>query len=187
MQNMTEYPIIVSPAVTADIPQLERLVNEAYRGPVSKEGWTTEADLLTGVRITEAGLAEMLGKKNAMILKASAENGKLAGCVYLEKQDDDLYLGLITVSPQIQARGIGKKILRAAEAQATRLQCHRVTMGVISIRHELIAWYERRGYQKTGVTRPLPVDKKFVVSKEPFVLMEMAKTVDSRPQKAAGN
>ncbi len=172
---MTEQTISISRATTADIPQLETLVNEAYRGPVSRKGWTTEADLLTGIRTDEKGLREMIKKSGAMILKASSGEGMMVGCVYLEKQDTDLYLGLITVSPRIQARGIGKKILAAAEEEAIAQNCLRVTMGVISIRHELISWYERRGYSRTGVVKPLPVDKKFVISKEPFVLMEMAK------------
>ena len=38
-------------ATEDDVPALVRLVNSAYRGDSSRAGWTTEADLLGGVRI----------------------------------------------------------------------------------------------------------------------------------------
>lgn len=163
----------ISIATIADAPALTVLVNSAYRGESSKKGWTTEADLLGGIRTDEEGIREMLQKPNATILKYE-ESGQPVGCVYLEKQGDALYLGMLTVSPDIQAQGIGKKLMAAAEAHALTLACSRMTMTVITARHELIAWYERRGYQSTGEKKPFPNDPRFGLPKQPleFIVLE---------------
>src|SRR6476620_7545336 len=97
----------VTQATTDDIAALEKLVNSAYRGETSKKGWTTEAALLDGIRIDGESLHHMLHEKHAVILKA-ADKETLAGCVYLQKQGDKLYLGMLTVDPQLQNGGIGK-------------------------------------------------------------------------------
>ena len=147
----------ISPAHVQDAPALNRLVNSAYRGDSSRKGWTTEADLLGGIRTDEEGIEAMLQNSAATILKYE-EDGELLGCVYLEKKEDSLYLGMLTVSPDAQANGIGKQLLAAAERLAVEQQCRAVTMTVITVRHELIAWYQRRGYQPTGETKPFPMD-----------------------------
>jgi len=163
----------IGTATVADVPELNRLVNRAYRGDSSRQGWTTEADLLSGLRTTEADLYESLANPQAQILTYRAK-GRLLGCVYLEQQEAGLYLGLLTVSPDCQTNGIGKHLLGAAEGVAKGLGCQSVTMTVISQRHELIEWYERRGYRSTGVTKPFPADPRFGVSTQPltFIVME---------------
>jgi ribosomal protein S18 acetylase RimI-like enzyme len=88
-------------------------------------------------------------------------NGNIAGCVFLEKKKQRLYLGMLSVSPQIQAQGIGKKLLSAAEEYSRRVGCNYIEMTVISVRKELIAWYQRNGYVDTGKREPFPDDGKF--------------------------
>jgi len=151
----------ISQAVEQDAEELVHLINSAYRGESSKKGWTTEADLLDGIRIDEASILELLRKPGAVLLKSVNENDELVGCVYLQKQSDQLYLGMLTVSPELQAKGIGKQLLSAATAYAIQQHSSVITMNVISIRHELIAWYERHGYQQTGKTKPFAVDPRF--------------------------
>ena len=164
---------IITPATPADIPALNQLINSAYRGDSSRKGWTTEADLLDGIRTDEAGLLAMLGNPNATILTYTSDN-QLIGCVYLEKKGTDLYLGMLTVSPELQAAGIGRKLLEAAEDRARAQQCRAVTMTVIPQRTELIAWYQRRGYHPTGQTQPFPTGPQFGLPKEPlsFIVLE---------------
>ena len=163
----------ISPATDQDISELNWLVNRAYRGESSRKGWTTEADLLSGLRTDEEALRTMLQNPNVMILTYK-ESGQLLGCVYLEKKGDDLYLGMLTVSPDAQANGIGKQLLSASEQIAVNQHCRAVTMTVISQRHELIAWYNRRGYQPTGETQPFPDDPRFGLPTQPleFIVME---------------
>ena len=168
--------ISISPATEADIPALDNLVNSAYRGESSKKGWTTEADLLDGIRTNETSLWAMLQHPNAVILKYE-EASQLTGCVYLEQKGNALYLGMLTVSPEAQAGGIGKQLMAAAEQRAKDLHCRAITMTVITVRHELIAWYERRGYRATGETKPFPNDPNFGLPRQPLAFIVMEKEV----------
>src|ERR1700755_2615416 len=98
------------------------------------------------------------------MLKFTGDSGIIEGCVFLEKKGAKLYLGMLTVSPEIQARGIGKQLLQAATDFARQQHCTAIFMTVISVRDTLIAWYERHGYKKTGETKPFPIDTKFGVT-----------------------
>ena len=164
----------ISPATEQDVPTLNELVQSAYRGESSRRGWTTEADLLDGIRTDETGLKTMLANPQATILKYE-DAGQLIGCVYLEKKGECLYLGMLTVSPDAQAGGIGKQLMAAAEQVARDRNCRAMTMTVIPQRHELIAFYKRRGYRPTGETEPFPMDDpRFGLPKQPlsFIVME---------------
>jgi len=160
-----------------DVPQLNVLVNSAYRGETSKKGWTTEANLLDGIRIDEKTLTGYFDSPNIIILKNVDDNGVITGCVYLEVQSPKLYVGMFSVSPYVQAQGIGRALLEAAEAYARQLNCHTLTMTVISTRLELISWYERRGYHATGEIRPFHHDKQFGIPKAHIELIVMEKTL----------
>ena len=157
-----------------DLEELEELINSAYRGESSKKGWTTEADLLDGIRITADSLEKILANNNATLLQFTADNNCIQGCVYLEKKNNKMYLGMLTVSPLQQAKGIGKKLLLAAEEYAREHHTSVMQMTVISVREELIKWYERHGYKSTGVTQPFPADERFGIQKKPleFIIME---------------
>lgn len=161
-------------ATRADIPHLHRLVNSAYRGDSSRKGWTTEADFLDGIRVDQEGLLEMIENKNAVILLARLE-GKLAGCVYLLQQDRKTYLGMLTVDPLLQANGLGKKILAKSEEWARANNSDKIEMTVITLREELIHWYERNGYKKTGEKKPFPDDPRFGIPKQPLEFLVLQK------------
>ncbi len=161
-------------ATISDIPALNILINSAYRGETSKKGWTTEEHLLGGIRTDEANLTELFLKENATILKYTEKN-QIIGSVYLEQQDKKLYLGMLTVSPELQGCGIGKKLIQAAESFARNAKLKTISMTVISVRKELIAFYERRGYKNTGETKPFPMtEPKFGLPKQflEFIVME---------------
>ncbi|HEX8315781.1 MAG TPA: GNAT family N-acetyltransferase, partial [Flavisolibacter sp.] len=132
-------------AGSADIPLLNVLVNSAYRGETSRIGWTTEADLLDGIRTSEESLTTMLQKPGAVILVAEKE-GIIKGCVYLEKQGDALYLGMLTVNPELQGKGLGAQLMKASEEYAKTVRCRQIKMTVITSRDTLIAYYERKGF-----------------------------------------
>ena len=91
-----------------------------------------------------------------------------------ERNDHKIYLGMLTVSPALQDRGIGKKLLAAADEYAKQQHCSAIFMTVISVRSELIAWYERHGYKRTGETKPFPTDNRFGMTTQPleFVVLE---------------
>ena len=172
----------ITKASIADIPQLVTLINSAYRGEESKKGWTTEAELLEGKRINAEGLEKIINTPNAVILKCSNEEarpddpvgrGNIIGCVYLKKNENKMYLGMLTVSPRLQSGGIGKLILKASEEYAVENNCDAIEMTVISVRHELIAWYQRHGYHDTGKRSPFPDDPLSTKKQElEFITME---------------
>ena len=164
----------IKKATTDHIAALERLVNSAYRGESSRAGWTTEADLLGGVRITAAGLKALLENPDVTILIIEDSAGNIAGCVELKLEKDALYLGMLTVAPQLQNAGIGKKLLYAAEDWERKQARTKIRMTVITLRDTLIAWYLRHGYQPTGQKLPFPDDPKFGLPKQQleFIVLE---------------
>ncbi|MBI1344466.1 MAG: GNAT family N-acetyltransferase [Terrimonas sp.] len=172
--------IIVNPtnirfAEKKDIPELTALVNRAFRGELSRKGWTTEADFLEGdTRIDKNGLEEMLGKAGSTLLIYS-ENGQDAGCVYVQVQPGQLYLGMLTVDPLAQARGIGRKLMLAAEDHARSHGCQSIHMNVISLRTELIDWYLRQGYFRTGETKPFPNQPAYGIPNQPLEFIILRK------------
>lgn len=166
--------LTISKVTATDIDELVLLVNSAYRGDSSKKGWTTEAELLEGLRTDPHTLLEQINQSGHTILKAVNSNQELIACVSLEEKGNKLYLGMLTVKPTIQATGIGKQMLQTAESFAISRDLYCIEMTVISVRSELIAFYERRGYHLTGEKRDFPTDPKFGIKKQElaFVVLE---------------
>lgn len=168
---------MISIATLPDVPSLVQLINSAYRGEGSKQGWTTEADLIGGLRTDAEELQKIINKSDSVILKYVNEPDTLIGCVRLKKQDDKIYLGMLSVSPTLQAKGIGKQLLQAAEVYAQKENIPIIYMTVISVRPELIAWYERHGYQQTGEVIPFEPNEKFEILNRPLEFLVLEKAV----------
>lgn len=165
---------MITKATLADIPAINILINSAYRGETSKKGWTTEANLLEGKRTDEQELTELFFNAKNTILKYT-EKKQIIGCILLVKNEQQLYLGMLTVSPELQNSGIGKKLLAEAENHAKTLGLSSIIMTVISVREELIAWYKRHGYVDTGKREAFPESVLFsAISKKPleFIYLE---------------
>ena len=142
-----------------DIAALHALIESAFRGESSKQGWTHEADLLGGQRTDVATLAAIVADDGQVLLLAE-EDGELHGCVLVaDKAEGRAYLGMLTVRPDLQSAGLGGKLVDEAERLARDVIGARVMeMTVIKQRSELIAWYLRRGYADTGREEPFPLD-----------------------------
>lgn len=168
---------MIRSATLEDVDRVVALVESAYRGERSRKGWTTEADMLEGQR-TDAcevrAIIEAFPKQRVVLLE---EEGNVRACARLDDAEDHAYLGMIAVEPTLQAKGYGRTIIAEAEriagVELGRLAVH---MTVISIRHELIAWYERLGYRRTEATQPFPYgDARFGVPKRDdlvFIVLE---------------
>lgn len=143
----------ITPATTEDAEALGSLVNSAYRGDSSRLGWTTEADLLDGTRTDAAAIRDLIQTPGTTILKY-VQDEQLLGCIELRNDHGKLYLGMLTVSPYQQNKGLGKRLMKAAEEEAVRQQCTAIYMTVISVRKELIDWYTRQGFLPTGDRKP---------------------------------
>jgi ribosomal protein S18 acetylase RimI-like enzyme len=166
----------ISIADEIDIDSLVGLINNAYRGENSKNGWTSEADLFIGNKRTdETTVAHLIKRPGSVFLKYVNEDGILEGCVLLHKKDSRLYLGMFSVSPSVQGKGIGKKLLKTADDYAKEQACSTIFMTVISVREDLIAWYERHGYMKTEKVLPFPVDERFGTPTQPLEMLVLEK------------
>lgn len=154
--------IIFRAASVADIPAIVALVQSAYRGEASRAGWTTEADLLDGQRIDPEGVADVILRADSQVLLAERD-AKLLACAHVEKRGDVGYFGMFAVQPGLQGQGVGRCVLVEAERVArTQWRAACMTMTVIDVREDLIAWYERCGYRRTGEHTPFPYgDERF--------------------------
>ncbi|MFI0225247.1 GNAT family N-acetyltransferase [Streptomyces lydicus] len=149
-------------ALDADVPELVTLIESAYRGDTSRAGWTTEADLLEGQRTDPDGVAAVVNADSGRLLIAERD-GELIACCQLEHRGDHAYFGMFAVRPELQGGGLGKIIIAEAERTAVETWGAReMRMTVIRQRAELVAWYERRGYRRTGQFTPFPYgDERF--------------------------
>jgi len=149
-------------AAVADAAEIAALVNTSYRGETSRQGWTTEADLLDGLRVNAGDVQRLIQPEQGAIASAillCIIGGEIVATVCLEKIADAAHIGMFAVNPAMQGYGIGKQLLAYAESYARQhWAVNRFLMHVINVRHELIAFYERRGYRRTGVLEPFPVN-----------------------------
>lgn len=163
-------PTTFRAATVADAAAIVVLVESAYRGDVSKQGWTTEADFLEGQRTDPDSVAELIARDHSRVLLAF-RGEQLVCCCHIERLQQDGknvgYFGMFAVDPSLQGGGVGKQVLAEAERVAREdWHCSEMQMTVITIRDSLIAWYERRGYVRTGVLKPFPYgDERFGLPK----------------------
>ena len=144
------------PAIESDVPAIVTLVESAYRGESSRAGWTTEADLLDGQRTDPEAVHEMIADDTGVLLLAFRDD-ELVGCCRVQHRGDHGYFGMFAVRPLLQGGGVGKALIAEAERLARReWAAEEMHMTVITARPELIAWYERRGYRRTGELQDFP-------------------------------
>lgn len=143
-------------AIAADAVAITQLVNAAYRGDSSRRGWTHEADLIDGLRTTPTDVAQMLASATTMML-LGVHAEELIASICLQHTASATHIGMFVVQPALQAQGLGKRLLAMAENLAQQTWAtQKLQMQVITRRHELIAFYERRGYVRTGVISAFP-------------------------------
>lgn len=156
--------MLLHPAAEADYPTIIDLVNVAYRGTGPSASWNIE-NFIEGQRLNESLLREELATKSEshLLTYRDAPDGPLLGTVLLDPRPNGVwYLGLLTVRPDLQERQLGRNLLAAAKGFAKQRGAHRIQMTVVNVRDILIAWYERRGYNVTGESRPFPYgDERF--------------------------
>lgn len=164
--TMTESALRFRRATPADVEAVVALTESAYRGEASRAGWTTEADFLDGQRTDAADVSVLVARDDARIVLAERGDELLASCLIEKQMHDGVpggYFGMFSVRPNLQNAGIGRALLAEAERIARdEWHCAQMRMSVIDIRESLIAWYERRGYRRTGEYKPFPYgDERF--------------------------
>ncbi|MBI1175109.1 MAG: GNAT family N-acetyltransferase [Sideroxydans sp.] len=153
-------------ATPADADAIVALVNSAYRGDSSRAGWTTEADLLGGQRTDIGEVARLLGMADSLFLLGLSA-GEIIGSVHLQRLGvATAGLGMLVIRPTLQGWGFGTQLMRAAETWGSEAwHAARMQMQVITLRTELIDYYLRRGYRRTGELRPFPAEPEFGLPK----------------------
>ncbi|PKG34489.1 MULTISPECIES: GNAT family N-acetyltransferase [Psychrobacter] len=204
--HLNRESVFLRQAEADDIDALEQLLNRCYR---ETEGWTNEADLVGGIRITQAELASTIANPKHYLFiypktttgeRGGDETGELLGCIAVDiKVDSDVnkddqntsidknkaYIGMFAVHPELQGQGVGNVILQAAETFAERHlksndQPTRLTMSILSHRPELLAYYQRRGYQLNGNKMPFPDDgNNGEPKRQDLELLELEKVVNA--------
>jgi ribosomal protein S18 acetylase RimI-like enzyme len=168
----------ISIAGQTDANDIKNLLNSAYRGEASKKGWTTEAHLIAGdTRADDATIQQVIQQSGSIFIIYTNDAKTITGCVNLQQHSNKIYLGMFSVSPDEQGSGIGKKLLIAAEAYARYLQCNAIYMSVISVRAELISWYQRNGYKDTGARKAFIEDGITGKHLQPLEFMTLEKSL----------
>lgn len=154
-------------ATVDDIPLLVDLINRAY---------VAEAAIIHGLRTDRLDLHTKIAAPNTWFLvfdePSSDESPALAGCVCLDCDGHRGHIGLLSVNPEAQGRGLGAQLLRAAEAHCQQQMCCPIMeLDVVSVRHELFGFYEHMGFVRTGEL-PFPQEARL---KQPAHLVTMQK------------
>jgi GNAT superfamily N-acetyltransferase len=171
------HELLFRTAIRADAEAIVALVESGYRGEASRVGWTTEADLLGGRRTDVEAVLALIDASDSMILLAQSatDHALLASCHLARAGRDNAYFGMFAVRPDAQGDGVGRLVLAEAERIARETwRCTYMAMTVIDLRAELIAWYERRGYHRTGEYKPFPYgDARFGLPRRPDLRFEV--------------
>ena len=171
----------ITACTPSELAQVVELVNAAYRGEGGHAGWTSEIGLVDGLRITIEALRNEFAAAGDLTILVLRESGQLLACVRLESAramngEPACHIGMLAVRPGMQDRGLGRVLLEHTEAEGRARGAQIARMTVVGVRASLIAWYERRGYRRTGETQPFPYqDARFGHPARPdldFVVLE---------------
>jgi ribosomal protein S18 acetylase RimI-like enzyme len=166
---MVDVALIFRFADASDVPAIVALVESAYRGEASLAGWTSETHLLGGQRTDAEAVSAVVTAPGSAMMLAEA-GGRVVGCCQLERRPGaEVYFGMFSVRPGSQGQGWGGEILAEAERLGRdEWGAATMVMTVLAQRQDLIGWYERRGYRRTGQTRPFPYgDERAGIPKRP--------------------
>ncbi|MFJ8927929.1 GNAT family N-acetyltransferase [Streptomyces sp. NPDC102364] len=171
---MTTVDLVFRDAGPEDVDVLVALIESAYRGDSSRTGWTTEADILQGQRTDPQGVLAVIEDPDSRLLTVERD-GAVVACCQLEHRGEHAYFGMFAVSPAQQGAGLGKTIITEAERTVRETWgVSEMHMTVIDAREELIAWYERRGYRRTGRFSPFPYgDERFGIPQRDDLKFEL--------------
>jgi GNAT superfamily N-acetyltransferase len=178
-------------ATLVDVDRIVTLVVSAYgsRSEASRRVWANEAGLLDGRRTDHASVRALIEASQSLIVLAERA-GEIIACAHIKQRGELCNFGMFSVCPELQGAGVGSAVLSECERFARDSWGSRtITMTVIRQRDDLIAWYERRGYRRTGEPRPFPYGDESLRPRHPdleFIVLEMPLRAGDRAEVMAG-
>ncbi|HUQ19458.1 MAG TPA: GNAT family N-acetyltransferase [Gemmatimonadaceae bacterium] len=152
-------------ATDADIPELVRVINAAYR---------VEDFFIDGDRTDADDIRERMADPSMRIIVVDRDNSpSLAGCVLIDVHDNRGHFAMLSVDPLLQGRGVARILLNAVEEYCRSLGCKALDLEIVDLREELPAFYERLGFKAVS-TAPFPQQRKLT---RPAHLVIMSKTL----------
>ncbi|WIB67987.1 MULTISPECIES: GNAT family N-acetyltransferase [unclassified Curtobacterium] len=172
-------PLTIRRATLEDAATVADLVERAYRGEASREGWTSEVDVIGGRRTDTEQIRALIAAPHSVVFVGVDEGRIIATCQVQRHGPGLAYFGTFAVEPTIQGRGLGRRMMEAAAEHArTTFDAAALEITVVAQQSALIAWYRRLGFVPTGATRPFPAeawgatplvpDVHFVVMRKPL-------------------
>src|SRR5258707_15887754 len=108
-------------AEPAETEAITALINLAFQ---------VEKFFIDGDRIDSDQVSELF--KKGWFLVIDGEDA-LAGCVYVEPRGSRAYLGLLSVDPALQGRGLGARLVAAAEEHARARNCEAMDLRIVNL------------------------------------------------------
>ena len=142
---------MVRNALSADVPAIVAVVNDAFQ---------VEREFRRGERTNAAAIQRLLPE-----LLGFEENGRVEGVVHVRVDGSSGYFGILSVAKSAQGKGVGRRLLDAAEQRCRAAGCTEMTLSTGEMRTDVIGWYSRLGYALTrsetsnsgAFTRPITV------------------------------
>jgi ribosomal protein S18 acetylase RimI-like enzyme len=139
----TSIAASVRRARLSDTAALTDLVNRAF----AVEAWFVE-----GERTDADEIAALI--RSFLVLEY--ERGICAAVMYQRPGEraglpsSHAYFGMLSVVPELQGMGLGRRLVQVAEAMAESAGASSMRIRIINIREELSRWYRSLGYREVG-------------------------------------
>jgi GNAT superfamily N-acetyltransferase len=146
----------------SEIDRLVTLINAAFRA---------EDFCVIGDRTSFEDIQARFQLGTFLVLDDVSAPGELVGAVFTSIAGRRAYLGLLSVDPAAQGRGISKVLIDAVEQNALAAGCDFLDITVVNVRENLFGYYEKLGFAPYGVV-PFPVPEK---ARMPLHLVQMTK------------
>ena len=154
-------------AQLTDTAALTELVNRAY---------AVESFFVEGQRTTADEVAALIRSGGFLVLES--ERGICAAVLFQGPGNraglppTHAYFGMLSVLPELQGMGLGRRLVQVAEAMAEATGATSMSLRFINLREELSRWYRSLGYREVG-TAPYPSRS----LKRPCHFVEMEKSL----------